>query len=110
MGPSDPDECVINIPTVDLTIKVIGSGNCSGRDVDKFAKFGVAPGRGAKVMAPLISECYANFECRLHDASFIKKYSLFVWEVIKPTWRSPRSTTTARSGDSWAIAHRMVIG
>ena len=34
-------------------------------------------------MAPLISECYANFECRLHDASLVYKYSLFVWEVVK---------------------------
>ncbi len=34
-------------------------------------------------MAPLISECYANFEWRLHDASRVNKYSLFVWEVVK---------------------------
>ena len=101
---------MIDIPIVDLATKVVGGGNCSGRDVDKFAKFGLAPEPSAKVMAPLISECYANFECRLHDASFFKKYSLFVWEVIKPTWRSPRSTTTARSGDLCAIAHRMVTG
>ena len=32
-------ECVINVPTVDLASKVVGIGNCSGRDVDKFAKF-----------------------------------------------------------------------
>jgi len=32
-------ECVINIPTVDLAAKVVGIGNSSGRDVDKFAKF-----------------------------------------------------------------------
>src|ERR1700741_419 len=32
-------ECVINIPTVDLAPKVVGIGNSSGRDVDKFAKF-----------------------------------------------------------------------
>ena len=29
-------ECVINIPTVELAAKVVGSGNTSGRDVDKF--------------------------------------------------------------------------
>jgi flavin reductase (DIM6/NTAB) family NADH-FMN oxidoreductase RutF len=37
----------------------------------------------AQLKAPLIGECYANFECRLVDSSLIDKYSLFVLEVIK---------------------------
>jgi flavin reductase (DIM6/NTAB) family NADH-FMN oxidoreductase RutF len=76
-------ECVINLPTADMAAKVVGIGNCSGRDTDKFAKFALTAERGTKVMAPLISECYANFECRLRDASLVEKYSLFVWEVVK---------------------------
>jgi flavin reductase (DIM6/NTAB) family NADH-FMN oxidoreductase RutF len=35
------------------------------------------------VNAPLIAECYANFECKLVDASFIRRYSPFVFEVVK---------------------------
>jgi len=31
----------------------------------------------------LIKECYANFECRLTNASLISKYDLFIWEVVK---------------------------
>jgi flavin reductase (DIM6/NTAB) family NADH-FMN oxidoreductase RutF len=50
--------------------------------VDKFAEFGLTPAAGKKVDAPLIGECYANFECRLYDASRINKLSLFVWEVV----------------------------
>ena len=50
------------------------------------------PEKGAKVVAPLISECYANFECRLHDASLVNKYSLFVWEVVKAHVANRRST------------------
>jgi flavin reductase (DIM6/NTAB) family NADH-FMN oxidoreductase RutF len=76
-------ECVINIPTADLGMKIVGIGNSSGRDVDKFAKFQLTARRGTKVSAPLIEECYANFECRLIDSSLIKKYSLFVLEVVK---------------------------
>ena len=38
---------------------------------------------GDKVKAPLIGECFANFECRLVDAGLIRKYSLFVLEVVK---------------------------
>ncbi len=61
-------ECVINVPTLDMAAKVVGIGNCSGRDTDKFARFKLTAEPAAKVVAPLISECYANFECRLYDA------------------------------------------
>ena len=74
---------MINVPTVDLAPKVVGIGNTSGRDVDKFSEFGLTAVPGTKVAAPLIGECFASFECRLVDASLIAKYSLFVLEVVK---------------------------
>jgi flavin reductase (DIM6/NTAB) family NADH-FMN oxidoreductase RutF len=76
-------QCVINLPTQDLAAKVVKVGNSSGRDTDKFAEFGLTPRSGTHVGAPLIEECYANFECKLVDSSLIRKYSLFVLEVVK---------------------------
>jgi flavin reductase (DIM6/NTAB) family NADH-FMN oxidoreductase RutF len=76
-------QCVINVPTVELAPTVVKIGNSSGRDIDKFAEFGLTPKPGEQVRAPLIEECYANFECRLVDSSLIRKYSLFVLEVVK---------------------------
>lgn len=76
-------ECVINIPTVDIATKVVKIGNCSGKDVNKFEKFGLTPIKGSKVNAPLIQDCYANFECKLIDSSLIRKYNLFILKVIK---------------------------
>lgn len=76
-------ECVINIPTVEMAAKVVAIGNSSGREIDKFKTFGLTPKSAEKINAPLIEECYANFECRLVDSSLIKKYSLFVLEVVK---------------------------
>ena len=76
-------QCVINVPTVELAPTVVKIGNSSGRDIDKFAEFGLTPRPGEQVRAPLIEECYANFECRLVDPSLIRKYSLFVLEVVK---------------------------
>lgn len=75
--------CVINIPTVEIATKVVGIGNCSGRQVNKFKKFKLTPLTSETVKAPLIKECYANFECKLIDASLIRKYNLFVLEVVK---------------------------
>src|SRR5581483_6966411 len=58
-------ECVINIPTADMAEKVVKIGNCSGRDIDKFAAFHLSAQRASRVQAPLIKECYANFECKV---------------------------------------------
>jgi flavin reductase (DIM6/NTAB) family NADH-FMN oxidoreductase RutF len=76
-------QCVINIPTVDLAATVVKIGNTSGRNIDKFAEFGLTPKPGTQVRSPLIDECYANFECVLTDAAWVTKYNVFVFEVVK---------------------------
>jgi len=76
-------QCVINIPTVDMASVVVGIGNSTGAEIDKFVEFKLTPVAGTKVKAPRIKECYANFECKLVDSSLIKRYSLFVLEVVK---------------------------
>ena len=81
-------ECVLAIPTVELSAQVVGCGNTSGRKVDKFAKFGLTPAVGACVAAPLVEECYANLECRVADARMVPTYGLFVLEVVK-AWLDP---------------------
>ena len=76
-------ECVINIPTYDLIRQAISIGNSSGAEIDKFEEFDLTPVGAEKVGAPLIKECYANFECRVVDAGLVPKYSFFVMEVVK---------------------------
>ena len=43
-------ECVINIPTADMAATVVAIGNSSGRDIDKFAQFGLTAVSGRAVM------------------------------------------------------------
>lgn len=76
-------ECVINLPTVDLVDEVVGIGNTTGTEVDKFDEFGLTARAASKVAAPLIAECHANFECKLVDTRLIKRYGVFVFEVVK---------------------------
>ena len=82
-------ECVIAVPAVELAPKVVKIGNCSGRDTDKFAAFGLTQVAGAEVKAPLIKECFANLECRVVDTRLVNKYCLFVLEVVK-AWHEPK--------------------
>jgi flavin reductase (DIM6/NTAB) family NADH-FMN oxidoreductase RutF len=76
-------ECVINLPTIDLAKTVVDIGNTTGAEIDKFATFGLTALPAKRVGAPLIGECHANFECRLHDARLVKRYNFFVFEVVK---------------------------
>ena len=76
-------ECVINVPTFDMIDAVIGVGNTHGPKTDKYEKFGLTPVKATQVGAPLIAECFASFECKLIDTSLIKKYSLFIFEVVQ---------------------------
>jgi hypothetical protein len=58
-------ECVIAIPALELAPKVVEVGNCSGRNVDKFARFGLTPVPAELVAPPLVAECFANLECKV---------------------------------------------
>ena len=104
-------ECVINLPTIELVDAVVGIGNCSGARIDKFAKFGLTADEASEVKAPLIRECHASFECRLHDDALVDKYNFFIFEVVKahvaPT---PKHTETLHyTGDGVFIVAGDVV-
>ena len=73
-------ECVVNIPTLALAKQVVGIGNCSGRSVDKFAKYGLTAVPASLVQAPLIVECYASLECRVAAGTACGKGSGASWK------------------------------
>jgi flavin reductase (DIM6/NTAB) family NADH-FMN oxidoreductase RutF len=85
----------IAIPALDLAPKVVKVGNCSGRDVEKFERFGLTPASAERVAPPLVAECFANLECKVADARLVSKYNLFVLEVLKawtdPTQKNPKT-------------------
>ena len=88
-------ECVINLPITALTDTVVGVGNTTGAEIDKFARFALTPQPARYVGAPLIRECHANFECKLFDDALIDKYNFFIFEVVKAhVARLPRHPQT----------------
>jgi flavin reductase (DIM6/NTAB) family NADH-FMN oxidoreductase RutF len=82
-------ECVIAIPSLKLATVVVKVGNCSGRAVNKFERFGLTPLPADVVSAPLVAECFDNLECRVVDTSLVKKYEIFILEVVR-AWIDPR--------------------
>jgi flavin reductase (DIM6/NTAB) family NADH-FMN oxidoreductase RutF len=81
-------KCVIAVPSVKLARIVVEVGNCSGRDLDKFAALGLTPMPADKVAAPLVAECFANLECKVADTRMVNRYNLFILEVLK-AWTDP---------------------
>jgi flavin reductase (DIM6/NTAB) family NADH-FMN oxidoreductase RutF len=88
-------QCVIAIPGRKLAPTVVKVGNCSGREVEKFERFGLTPVPAEHVAAPLVAECFANLECKVADTRLVSRYNLFVLEVVKawtdPTQKNPKT-------------------
>ncbi|MFG1294765.1 flavin reductase family protein [Xanthobacter variabilis] len=81
-------QCVIAVPAVELAHKVVGIGNCSGADTDKFEMFELTPKPAEMVEAPLIAECFANLECKVVNTRLVNSLNLFILEVVK-AWHDP---------------------
>ena len=88
-------ECVIALPALELAAKVVGIGNCSGRDTDKFERFGLTRTPAKCVAPPLVTECFANLECKVVDTRLVNNFNLFILEVLKawtdPAQKNPRT-------------------
>jgi flavin reductase (DIM6/NTAB) family NADH-FMN oxidoreductase RutF len=108
-------ECVIAIPTVDMSKTVVSIGACSGAEVNKFEKFRLTPLEAKFVGTPLIKECYVNIECRVVD--YIKQHGIFVLDAVA-AWidekhREKRLFHSIGDGrfivDGEKISHRKII-
>lgn len=102
-------ECVIAVPTVDLSATVVGIGACSGADTDKFRKFGLTPVKAGSVKAPLIAECLANIECRVVD--YVRRHDIFVLDAVR-AWidarRGERRTLHAVGDGTFVVDGRVI--
>lgn len=104
-------ECVLNLPTIALADQVANIGNVSGAGIDKFARFGLTPLPATQVKAPLIGECHASFECKLHDDVLVDKYNYFIFEVVAAhVARTPKHPQTLHyTGDGqFMVAGKMI--
>lgn len=81
-------ECVINIPAAHLLDAVIGCGNTSGKDTDKFDCFGLTATPATLVSPPLLEQCFASLECRIADGKLGNSYNFFILEVLQ-AWMDP---------------------
>jgi len=79
--------CVLAVPPASLAQTVVGVGNCSGADTDKFGVYNLTPLPASRVSAPLIGEAIVNLECKVKDTRGVSSYGMFVLECVK-AWQN----------------------
>lgn len=80
---------VLSVPAAEQIQLVDAVGNTSGRDVDKFERFGIASEPASLVPAPLVAGCLAWLECRVYPEPHNEdRYDLFLAEVVA-AWADP---------------------
>lgn len=72
----------INFVPFEMAKLVAKVGGCSGRDVDKFPRFGIQEVDSIETSAPIIKESYAAYECRLYSSNTYGDHEWFVGEVV----------------------------
>ena len=78
-------ECVLAIPTVEILETTVRAGNCSGRELDKFQKFGLTALPAKTVKPPILGEAFINAECVLIDDDVADRYNVVILS-IKKAW------------------------
>jgi flavin reductase (DIM6/NTAB) family NADH-FMN oxidoreductase RutF len=76
-------EFVVNIPTMDILKETLFCGRRSGKEYDKFKETSLTPLRARKVKPPIIKECVAHLECRLHSQFTTGDHTIFIGEIVE---------------------------
>ncbi len=76
-------EFVVNIPTMDILDQTFFCGRKSGREHDKFKETGLTCARARKLKTPIIKECVAHLECRLHSQHTTGDHTIFVGQIVE---------------------------
>ncbi|WP_082193582.1 flavin reductase [Burkholderia gladioli] len=75
-------ECVLAVPGADWAATLVEIGNCSGAELDKFERFGLATAPSKQVAAPRLADCLYNIECVIEDDTLAERHDLFVLRAV----------------------------
>lgn len=73
---------VLALAGEDQATLVRESGRCSGRDVDKFERFGIAHETGPHTECPLLCDAALNFECEVAGTLRSGDHTIFASRIL----------------------------
>ncbi len=72
----------VNFVPFDLAELVASVGGSSGKEIDKFQRFGIATDPPSKTAVPILKDAYAAYECRLIDHKTYGDHEWMVGEIL----------------------------
>jgi len=75
-------EFVINVPTMSIVKETLFCGRRSGKQYDKFKETGLTPLPARMVKPPIIKECVAHLECKLHRRITVGDHDIIVGGIL----------------------------
>jgi len=75
-------EFVVNVPTMDIVRETLFCGRRSGKIYDKFKEARLTPLPAKMVQPPIVKECVAHLECKLHQQITVGDHTLFIGRVL----------------------------
>jgi len=75
-------EFVVNFLPIGARRLIASFGRTSGREFDKFERFGIEVEEPLKLGSPILKAAYASYECKLLDHRTYGDHDWFVGEVV----------------------------
>lgn len=79
---NESKEFAINFASYKMVEKIHFCGTKSGKNIDKIKETGLTLSDSKKIKTKIISECYANLECKLYKSIKLGDHTFFVGEVL----------------------------
>jgi flavin reductase (DIM6/NTAB) family NADH-FMN oxidoreductase RutF len=80
------------------------AGECSGREVDKFATFELQTVPGQHLGVPLVEGCAAAFECVVVSQLELEDHSVFIGEIMGAHVADPAVAKLENFDGEFAVA------
>ncbi len=77
----DNPEFTVNVPDETLVEEVMGCGKVSGRDTDKFEKYGLTREKSETIKTPGVEECGLVIECEVEKTIETGDHTWFIGPV-----------------------------
>jgi len=72
----------VNFLPLEKAELIAGTGGCPGREVDKFARFGLEKDEPLRTGVPILKDAYVAYECKLAANHTYGDHEWFVGEVV----------------------------
>ena len=91
-------EFAVSVPRKDMSTEIYRIGGNSGRDVNKFEKFHLHPGKTRKINSYIVADCGLHLECKVIFKTGMETFQIFE-ESVKDNFYPDKNYHTMFYGE-----------